>query len=292
MLGSHPPFQRGSALSKWPASILGAALICLAFSPPRGNELFRIGIESLLNTSARDFFAGTLKLRKASLSNDFKLKLENLHGEITTTEKPITLSIDSIVAKNPLYRLLLLQPVEFYFRGLKPAGSLQPGLMGTLHFQPGWHWRIKVETTLESLGLEEIIWINPASLAGSSGQLQGHLVLSQTAMGQSEFTMDLLLPEPGGKLPARFFDAVTPYLPRKKNKRQAETLANGRDLVTYSHAALEARLESADTLRAVFRILIPEYNLNLNLKMMIKLDEKNAFMKLFQLLGLLQAKAT
>ncbi len=245
----------------------------------------------MLNAGARDFFAGTLRVEHARIDQTLRLRIEGVHGEIATPEKPVVLALDTLTTREPLWRLLLLKPVTFEFSGLKPSGSLSDGLSGTLVYTPGWHGSLEARVAVQNLNLAEIVWVNPDNLAGSSGRLEGEIYLRQTASAESDFSTALHVAEPGGKLQARFFDSVTPYLHKKKKRAVLEKLAGTRDLVGYSQASLEATLKNADTVKAVFRIMVPEYNLNLNLKMTVKVDEKNAFMKLFQLLGLLQAKA-
>ena len=104
--------------------------------------------------------------------------------------------------------------------------------------------------------------------------------------------MELLVPEPGGSLQARFFDSVTPYLPKtkKKSKKKAETLAATHETIAYQQAELIAQLENDDQVKMLLRIMIPDYNLKLNLTLLVKVDEKNAFLKLFQLLGIIQGQ--
>ena len=272
--------------------LMAAASFTCAFTAPNWSEMTRRTAENLLNAGARDFFAGTLRVEKAQLDQTLRLKIDGIRGEIATPEKPVMLALGTLATREPLWRLLLLKPVTFEFSGLKPSGSSSDGLSGTLIYTPGWHWALEAQVAVHNLNLAEIAWVNPDNLAGSSGQMAGEIRLSQNAAGESDFSTALLIAEPGGKLQARFFDSVTPYLPKKKKKTALEKLASTHDLVGYSQASLEATLKNADTVKAVFRIMVPEYNLNLNLKMTVKVDEKNAFMKLFQLLGLLQAKAS
>jgi hypothetical protein len=54
---------------------------------------------------------------------------------------------------------------------------------------------------------------------------------------------------------------------------------------------LRMNLETADTIKGFLHIRVPEYNLNLNLNLEIRLDEENAFSKLFWLMGFIRVQA-
>lgn len=259
---------------------------------PPFKEIERKAFQSALNTALRDYFAGTLKVESAHISRDFRLHLGRIQGELVTRERPVAIELQSLESVEPLYRLLFLKPVHFIFAELKPADSAQPGVSGKALATPGWKWAFTLEADIESLRLEDIIWVNPDSLAGSSGQMVGTLEVKADYTGHSEFKMVLSVPEPGGSLQARFFDSVTPYLPKtkKKSKKKAETLAATRETIGYQQAELTAQLENDDQVKMLLRIMIPDYNLKLNLTLLVKVDEKNAFLKLFQLLGIIQGQ--
>jgi len=268
-----------------------AVLLC-GFTVPPFHEVERRAFESVLNTALRDYFAGTLKVGRAHLGRDFRLQLSEVEGELVTRERPVAIRLQTLESVEPLYRLLFLKPVHFAFTGLKPAGSPHPGVSGKAQAKPGWKWDFMLEANIESLGLEDIVWVNPDSLAGSSGRMIGTLEVKADYTGHSEFKMELSVPEPGGSLQARFFDSVTPYLPKtkKKSKKNAETLAATHETIGYRQAELTAQLENDDQVKMLLRIMIPDYNLKLNLTLLVKVDEKNAFLKLFQLLGIIQGQ--
>ena len=58
--------------------------------------------------------------------------------------------------------------------------------------------------------------------------------------------------------------------------------------VGYQSADLRATLASADTLKVFLHLLIPDYNLDLNLNLEIHIDKDNAFPELARLMGLLE----
>ncbi len=266
-------------------------LLC-GFTVQPFHEMERRAFESVLNTALRDYFAGTLKVETAHIGRDFRLQLTNIRGELVTRERPVAIELRTMTSIEPLYRLIFLKPVRFTFEGLKPSGSSHPGVSGAALVTPGWKWAFTLEATIESLGLEDLVWVNPDSLAGSSGRMIGTLEVKADYTGHSEFKMELSVPEPGGSLQARFFDSVTPYLPKtkKKSKKNAEILAATHETIGYRQAELTAQLENDDQVKMLLRILIPDYNLKLNLTLLVKVDEKNAFLKLFQLLGIIQGQ--
>lgn len=276
-----------------PLFLLSAVVILFCgFTLPPFREIERQAFESVLNTALRDYFAGTLKVGRAHISRDLRLQLTGIQGELVTRERPVAIELQTIESVEPLYHLLFLKPVHFAFAGLKPSGSPHPGVSGKAMATAGWKWNFTLEANVESLGLEDIIWVNPESLAGSSGRMIGTLEVKADYTGHSEFKIELSVPEPGGSLQARFFDSVTPYLPKtkKKSKKNAETLAATHETIGYRRAELTAQLENDDQVKMLLRIMIPDYNLKLNLTLLVKVDEKNAFLKLFQLLGIIQGQ--
>lgn len=271
-------------------TLAAAVLLFCGFSLPSWPEIQRRAAESLLNTVLRDYFAGTLQVEQARIDRNLHLHLAGLKGELVTRERPVAIQLQRIDSQDPLYRMLFLKPVSFDFQGLKPASSLLPGVSGRATATPGWKWAFELRADVERLGLEDIIWVNPDSLAGSSGQMQGWLEVKTDYTGHSEFTMELKVPEPGGSLQARFFEAVTPYLPKQAAGKKVSSLAQTHETIGYKHASLTAQLENDDQVKMLLRILVPDYNLNLNLNLLIKVDEKNAFSKLFELMGILQGQ--
>ncbi len=267
-------------------------LLFCGFTLPSFHELERRGFESLLNTTLRDYFAGTLKVDEARIGRDLRLHLSGLRGEMVTRERPVAIELARIDSIEPLPRILLLKPVHFDFAGLRPISSPLQGVSGKARVKPGWKWAFELAADIESLGLEDIIWVNPDSLAGSTGRMTGVLEIKADYTGHSEFTMDLAVPDPGGNLQARFFEVVTPYLPKKSSKKKTTALAETHEVIGYKQASLSAKLENDDQVKMLLRILIPDYNLNLNLNLLVKVDEKNAFLKLFELMGILQEQKT
>lgn len=269
-----------------------AAVLFCGFTLPPFHEIERQAFESVLNTALRDYFAGTLKVGHAHIGRDFRLQLGDIQGELVTRERPVSVRLQTLESVEPLYRLLFLKPVHFNFSGFQPSLSSQPGISGKAMAAPGWKWIFTLEAHVESLALEDIVWVNPDSLAGSSGRMIGTLEVAADYTGHSEFKMELSVPEPGGSLQARFFDSVTPYLPKtkKKSKKKTEILASTHETIAYRKAELTAQLENDDQVKMLLRIMVPDYNLNLNLTLLVKVDEKNAFLKLFQLLGVIQGQ--
>ncbi len=271
------------------AAISLALLLC-GFSVPPAAELERRACEMLLNTALRSFFSGTLKIRQAHMGRDFRLRLAGLSGELVTRERPVRIEMAEIRSEDPLYRILALKPMHFRFSGLKPSGPAPSAISGTAMLLAGRKWNYEVSAQVENLGIEEISWVNPDSLAGASGSVSGQLTLGMDYSGHSQFVLRLAIPEPGGSLQARFFDAVTPYLPQKLNQKKLQELSQTQELIHYTHASLEGQLEEDERVKMLLRISIPDYNLNLNLNVLVRVDEKNAFLKLFQLLGILQTQ--
>ncbi len=263
--------------------------LLFGFGRPQADELERRVLQSALNTALRDIFSGTLKIQGTHLSRNLRLRLSGLSGELVTQERPVRIELPGLESDDPLYYFLIFKPVHFHFSGLKPSGNDSSGISGKAIAVAGLKWTFEITSRIENFGLEEIAWVNPDSLSGSSGRMTGDLKLKADFSGHSEFNLHLDVPEPGGNLQARFFETITPYLPQTKNLKVLRDLSQSHELVQYHQASLDARLEQDDQVKVLLRILIPDYNLNLNLNMLVRVDEKNTFLKLFQLLGILRS---
>lgn len=253
-------------------------------SPPWQRNLLQYGANSML----REFFHGSLRLESGGFRPGFTLALQGLTAELKTRDAQTALAIREIVSEDSLLGFLTGQPVRFRFRGLKTGRSSYEGGEGLLTVRGGKDAFMDFRCDVKSLGLEDLTWLNPSSLEGSTGMLKGTLTLRSDARRDPVLGMELLVQEPGGLIQAQFFDVLRPYLPAFKEEQKLRALTAEKKLLPYRNAALIVSMKESDRMKVFLHIMIPGYNVNLNLNLEIKADKKNAFTEIAQLMGLFE----
>lgn len=269
-------------------SLLLLALCGAAFLKYKDVLLASI-VTKAANSAASEYFQGTIRLKRVTLDRSLKIRLENLEGVLKTEHGPVPLEIASVESRGPVYEIFSKDGQFFDFKEARPKNSPRKGVSGSVQFYARKEWRSTLRLQVEALGLEEIQWLAPNDLAGSSGEMKGVLTFVSDYKKELGFFADLKIAEPGGILQERFFESLKPYLPAL-TQIEGKIRQDGRDLVKFRAANLTVRLLESDTLIGLFHIQVPEYNLNLNLNLTVKLDEKNAFSQLFDVMGLLKLK--
>jgi hypothetical protein len=163
-------------------------------------------------------------------------------------------------------------------------------MAGTAVMTAGENWSFELEAEIRSMGLEDLEWFDPENLAGSSGLMRGTLRIKNDYTEVQQFRAELAVAEPGGNIQAHFFDLLAPHLPPFEGIRRIRDLSKGQRLVTYRKAALNMEITGPAEFKVFLHILVPEYNLNLNINFKIRTDRENAFLELAQLLGLVEVK--
>ncbi len=247
--------------------------------------------ESILNQSMEEFFQGSLRLEKFQLDPQLKVTLGSLRGRVKQETGEIPFEIHEIASEGPLTRYFSPEGLSLQFIGLRLGDSARAGIRGKVKARGGEEGFLKLKVQVESLGLEELARFNPENLGGAQGEIKGEIVFRQDAKGNIELTALLRVESPGGELPSRFFEPLLAYLPEFAVRRDVRKLVAVRGLVGYREASLEIRSIQSDRIKIVLHLLVPEYNLDLNLNLEIRVDEKNAFADLAGLLGLLKMKS-
>jgi hypothetical protein len=267
-------------------AILGLALWTL----PRLPELERSLVEKLANSSAKEYFAGSIHIEKVSLDRHLKIRLSGITGKLQTRQGPVPLAIKSLESQDPLFLFISQKPVRFIFEGIRPQISSRVGISGDFVIQTGPAPRFELTADLGKTGLEDWQWLDPQNLGGATGSMKGILTFRQIAGHEPEFSLDLEAPEPGGNIQARFFDLFLPYLPTSLQKERVQQVSQSQQLVQYNRAALKVSLLQSDNMKILLQIFIPAYNLKLTLNATIRTDEKTAFSQIARLMGLIEVK--
>jgi hypothetical protein len=275
-------------LSAWVLAFFFLAALGLAlWVTPRLPELERSFLEQQLNRSAKEYFAGSVRLDEVALNRHWKVRLTRVTGKLQARQGPVPLEIKSLESLDPLYFFLTRKPVRFAFEGLRPQGSSRTGISGTFLIDTGSVSRFEFAADFGSSDLEDWQWLDPQNLAGATGAMKGALTFRQTAGKEPEFRMDLEAPQPGGNIQARFFDLFLPYLPTAVQKEKVRSVAQTRQLVQYQKASLKVDLLQSDRMKILLQIFIPDYNLKLTLNADLRTDQKDAFSQIARIMGLI-----
>ena len=247
--------------------------------------------EKALNHSLKDFFDNSLTLQDIRLSREGRLRLSGLKGTYRSQEGAIPIEAMEIASREPLTELLKGGTVHFDFQGVRPRESLLEGIRGEARVRIFPEWHLELRADILSLELRDLAALSPENLTGSSGTLKGVLTAVTDARADPIFGLVLNVFEPGGSIQARFFDAITPYLPQTQAQTRVKAIASSDRMVAYRNAHLNIGLISPQEMKIFLHILIPEYNLDLNINVQVRVDKNNAFLELAQLMGLAQIKA-
>jgi len=257
---------------------------------PRLPEIERDLLEQLANRSAKEYFAGSIRIERVSLDRHFMIRLTGITAKLQTRQGPVPLAARSLESQDSLFLLVSRKPVRFFFEGIRPEISSRTGISGNFMIQTGPDSKFELTADLGKTGLEDWQWLDPQDLGGATGSLKGSLTFRQLAGREPEFSLDLEAPEPGGNIQARFFDLFLPYLPTALQKERVQKVAQSQQLLRYGRAALRVNLPQSDLLKILLQIFIPAYNLKLTVNTTVRTDEKSAFSQIARLMGLIEVK--
>ncbi len=237
-------------------------------------------VEHQLNVHTQEVFRDTLAVKKVYLDRHLQLTLIGVSAYAYKNDDPIALQVIRIQSLGPITNLLIQRPLLFQFVGLKLGEYDEDAINGTLRFQNGEHWNMRLEADVEQLSLDSLVWLNPTYLQGSTGKLTGVLHLALAADEAPELHSDLEVVKPGGKVRSNLFDLLAPYMP---NKQQIQALIQSDKLVAYTTADLEIDWIKPEEVGVLLRMEVPTYNLNINLNIVIRVDNLQGVLQLMQL---------
>lgn len=245
-------------------------------------------LEFLLNSSTREILQGSVAIKSVSLRPNLDIQLEGIQAALHTKSRAVPLELRSVRSRGSIVRFFSREGGRFEFEGLGFQGSRHAGLQGAGQIRAWPQWFLDLRIEVQGLGLEEIDWVNPENLSGSRGHLKGKIRFRADAGGVIGTNADLRVDPPGGRLPARFLELLKPYLPQLSVRREVETLLANQPLVDFREASVKLELAESEPMKIFLHIGIPDYNLNLNVNLEVRLDEKNALQDLIRLVGLLE----
>lgn len=253
------------------------------------NPLLEWGLEQSLNRTQSALFNGTLDFEGVQLDPNLKLKITTVQGNWQTPNGAFPFVLAAIQLQDPLTHFLQHKPVHATFQ-LRPQASKHPGLQGNAVFYNDAATAFTLEARFLGVGLEEMAVLDPDHLKGASGVLTGDLYLKASLQGQEVFRLKLNVVPPGGRLQARFFDLLLPYLPAA-DKVVLETI-RATQTVRYQEADLAAELTGPEVLNVLLHIQVPDYNLSLNLNVKVRVEASDAFSQLAEVMGLIKVQTS
>lgn len=250
------------------------------------NSLLETALEKWFSQAYGPFLAAPLSIEGVSLDPSLSLSIHQIKVPWKTAEGTFFFEISNLHVLNPLTDFLLRRPIKITFETLRPLNSVHPGMTGRMTLFQDALGTVEVQAEFLGLYLEEMIALNPENLTGAKGKLTGLFYLRATESGDQEFHLELKSEPPGGKLQARFFDVLVPFLPSAQ--KQVMEAVRKAGTVHYQEADVDMRRISPTSINLVLHLLIPDYNLNLNLNVELRVESEDAFFELAQLMGLVQ----
>ncbi len=234
-------------------------------------------LESVLNLSMKESFEGPVVLTGLHLGPDGGLAIEKAEASLKTLNGPFPFETENI-------KLKWGRPTVITFQHLRPSRSQDEGAEGRVVITSFFKQHFEADVDVKALDLREFEGLDPQNLSGSSGKMSGHVRLRQGPGENQEFLAELLVPEPGGEIQAKFFDLLIPYLPGANQKAiRAQLPAKG--IVAYHHANFRVERAGPGKIKLLLNILVPNYNLNLNLNAEVRVEEDSMFSQIAQIMG-------
>lgn len=253
------------------------------------NPLAEKGVEAWLHATQDLYFEDTLNLEGLEIDSYLRASVQEISGSWQSPEGPFAFTLENLRILDPVTFFLTGKPVHLTFERFAPAGSAQPGISGKAVLYNDKAGTLELEADFIGLHLEELTALNPETLQGSSGRLTGSLYVKALAEGSPELRIHLKVTPPGGRLQARFFEILVPYLPAGQKAILDKMSAS--NTVEYKEADIQVSLGGPETVNLVFHILVPDYNLNLNLNVALRVESQEMFFQLANVFGLIRIES-
>jgi hypothetical protein len=241
-------------------------------------------LEQLINLASREYFGGSLRLKDGAIDRRFALRLSGIRASLLTETGSAPLELEALSSQSSLFEIFGRNGLFLPFEGLRPRGSRHEGLGGFVRLKQGRTFSYHLTAQIRALDLAEIRWLNPDNLSGSAGVIRGSMILLGSSDGQNGFEFKIESAE--GSLQSRFFQPFLPYLPPVPEKKKLKSLARSEEIVAFQEGSLQAAMPAPDRLKIFMHIVVPDYTMNLNLNLEVKIDEENAFLQLAHWMGL------
>lgn len=122
--------------------------------------------------------------------------------------------------------------------------------------------------------------VHPSLLAGAAGEVSGHLAVRWVAGAEPEFDGALTVPEPGGSVQAGILTGLLPYLPGEPGASRVAAAVAENAPVRFRSASLTLTSVSQGQINLLLRMEIPEYNVNLETTVELRVDDVTGLLRL------------
>lgn len=245
-------------------------------------------VQHIINKAGAEYLPEPIRLKSVWMDSQLKLHIRNLEFPIRGEKKVVYFVAEEIHSRNSILNALKNEGSQMDLKGIKPLGSQNKGLSGTLTIRARPSPIFDLQGTIEELNLSEFSQLYPSNFEGAYGKIRGSYHFRLDNQGEPLLAVHASVDSPGGTLQARFFNVLNAYLPRDVKRKT--TSISAQDLVGFERADMDFELIQSDKARTFLFLAIPEYNLHLNLKIDMKLDEKKALTKLAELAGFIRVE--
>lgn len=245
--------------------------------------------EKALSTGTREFFEGPVRLKGGYIDRGLKMHLTDVQATLKSKEGPAPLELEGIHSQASLLDYFSPKGTKIDFQGLKPQGSASKGISGRAELKSEGGGHFHLEAKIEALDLSEIEWINEDNLKGSKGLLTGTITSDGKYTEEPHF--QVILASKDGLVQAKFFSVLLPYLPALPTKDKMIQLSQAGAVLPFKDAAIRMEMKEPGKLKIFLHVLIPDYNVSLNINFEIRLEDTVSFTQLARTLGLLKVNA-
>ena len=230
-------------------------------------------LELALNRSTQTLFDRTLHLGKSEWKKNLGIRFTDVQVHFQAPTESVPIQIHLLESQNSILHLFSHQGAQFKFKGFQIVGSKKSGIEGTLRIGGGKKSFFELDATVKGIDLQELTWINPPRLEGSQGEIKGRIKIRQETGKPLLLVARLYVEEPGGLLQSQLFDLLKPYLPQVALNRKIRLIKVAGGLVGFRVAQLRAEKDEPDKMKIFLHLAVPDYNLDLNLKMQVHLSD-------------------
>lgn len=254
------------------------------------NLLVEKAVEIWLNQTQSNLFNGSIDVEGVQLQGDGRLSISRIQGDWQAPEGPFRIEINQIEFLDSLLTIIRHAPMSVRFGPLRPGAWETEGVHGNAVIRNDVEGAVEIHAEFLGLPLESVIPLDPEHLQGATGQLTGTCQIKTNNKGTESFQLRLNVIPPGGRLQARFFDVLIPYIPAAQKSVIQKISAS--QTVGYREAKIDIERTGPESVKVLLHILVPDYNLNLNLNLTLRVESQDVFLQLAELFGLIKVNAS
>jgi hypothetical protein len=255
---------------------------------PKRNAFIEKQIENWVNHEYQAFLNNSFTIEGFHLNKDLSISIDYLRGKWLLEEEAFPFELYQLEILQPITDFLFAKPVTVRFEQLGAQNKKSKGVKGTVLLYNDKVGTFELRADFEEVYLQEYTLLNRDNLEHATGRVEGNVFVKGDAKQTESFQLKLEVKPPGGQVQARFFGALTPYLPVAQKQILAKIRSS--EVVDYKEMNLKAELASNEEVKMLLHMGVPEYNLNLNLNITLRVEDQEAFYQLAQVMGLIKVE--